>query len=65
MNKLEFDREQLLALWNSSYSLVQQMQPFLQKPPEYYYHSGVLDACRAIFGEKQLTQEKENNVDSN
>lgn len=51
MNKLEFDREQLLEVWNKSFSVVQQLQPFLQKPAEYYYHSGVVDTCRLLFGD--------------
>lgn len=51
MNKLEFDREQVLEVWNKSFSVVQQLQPFLQKSAEYYYHSGVVDTCRLLFGD--------------
>lgn len=54
VNTLTFDREQLLKIWNQSFNIVQQMQPFLQKPAEYYYHSGVMDTCRMLFGEKDL-----------
>lgn len=52
VNTLTFDREQLLKIWNQSFNVVQQMQPFLHKPAEYYYHSGVVDVCRLLFGDK-------------
>lgn len=58
MNKLECDREQLLEVWNKSFGIVQQMTPFLQKPAEYYYHSGVCDACKLLIGEKQLVDKQ-------
>ena len=54
MNKIEIDREELLKMWNNSFSVVQQLQPFLQKPAEYYYHSGVVDTCRLLFGEESM-----------
>lgn len=57
MNKLEFDREKLIELWKNSYNITQQLKPFIQKPNEYYYHSGVIDACRVLFGEKLLKKE--------
>lgn len=53
MNKIEVDREQLLEQWNKSFAVVNQLEPFLQKPAEYYYHSGIVDICRVLFGEKE------------
>lgn len=54
MNKIEVDKEEILKMWNSSFTIVQQLQHFPHKQAEYYYNIGVIDACRMLIGEKEL-----------
>lgn len=59
MNKLTFDREQLLEVWNTSFERVKMLGTLNQQHTlEYAYHSGVVDVCKLLFGEKELQHDK-------
>lgn len=51
-NEIKVNKEKVLEIWNNSFSIVERLQPFIEKPPEFYYNSGVCDVCRLILGDK-------------